>query len=213
MEAGRIRGLFFLASVALTVGLPSSAIAQQFTAGIKVGGQITDVFSATVPSPSFDHFIFGPEAGIALPHGFGLEFDALHQHYAYAFFIIGPLHNAIAAFNTHISYWDFPLLLKWRVAEHKLSPFVAAGLSQRHTGGTGLLPVPLSQNPVLVFSTSLSTWTRGPVLGGGGLYTIGHFHISPQLRYTHWSKPAVVVPGQSSMNEVDALLGLTIGTH
>src|SRR4051812_4368578 len=84
-------------------------LAQQFSAGIKAGVQTTSAITfapITVPfSPLFDHFAFGPEAEIALPRHLGLEFDALHKHYAYGGDVIGQFHGLIGIADTHISYW------------------------------------------------------------------------------------------------------------
>ena len=58
----------------------------QFTAGIKVGMQTTSVITfppgGGPPPFSFDHFTFGPVAEVGLSRRLGVEFDALHKHYA-----------------------------------------------------------------------------------------------------------------------------------
>jgi hypothetical protein len=205
--------LAFLASA-------SSSSAQQVTAGIKVGGQITDPLSGQ--NVLFSRFTVGPDVEIALPHRFSLEVDALHWHYAYTILLITSLHSLAGIIDTHISYWDFPLLLNWRVKEHRLSPFLAGGLSNRHTSGTGLLPpANIIQNPAQsivgnpVQGIFVNTWTGGPVLSGGVSYIAHHFHVSPEVRYTHWIKPAVGVPTawETNRNELDMLLGLTFAKH
>jgi hypothetical protein len=70
-------------------------------------------------SPSFDHFTFGPVAEVGLPRRLGLEFEALHRHYAEGSPVFVEVNRGfiIADFaDTHTSYWDFPLMLKWRLA-------------------------------------------------------------------------------------------------
>jgi hypothetical protein len=125
--------------------------------------------------------------------------------------------------NTHVSYWDFPVMLKWRIVGHRLSPVVSGGLTQRHTNliyhATSVTggPPPFTPRPALV-----NTWTRGPLVGGGLEYTIRHVHIAPEIRYTHWTEPAIGFPTafatgpglawQANKNDFEVLLGLTFGT-
>ena len=213
----------------LLVGLflsASPAIAQEFTAGIKVGGQLTDALGDGSPPTHFDHFTFGPVVEASIAHKFSVEFDALHAHYAYNYFFLGQLHETVGMVDTHISYWDFPLLLKWWPAGHRLAPFVAGGIANRYTIGTGLAPtlfptpqglVPVAPSP----SPLLHRWTTGLAVAGGVSYGVGPFHFSPELRYTFWTKAAIEQPTltatgtatawEQSRNQFEILLGLTVG--
>jgi hypothetical protein len=220
----------------------SPSVAQQFAAGIKVGGQTTGALAfdpEEVPfSPSFDHVALGPQLEVPLPHGLGLEFDALHKHYAYGsdLFVMDLMRGTHLAgnFDTHISLWEFPLMLKWRPGRHRLfsplSPFVAGGLAQRHTDviqhTTLFNPTVPPQPPFAAVPVSgppeplVNTWTRGPVVGGGLEYSIKHLRIAPEIRYTHWTQSGFGSPRfggggfdfQTNPNQLELLLGLGMGS-
>src|SRR4051812_48644834 len=98
----------------MLVAAPNDA--QQFTTGIKVGGLVTDALSgpAPPPTPSFNRSTIGPFVELSLPHKFGAEFDALYKNYGYAAIILTQLHGVAARLDANISYWDFPLVLKWQ---------------------------------------------------------------------------------------------------
>ena len=209
------------------------AAAQHFLVGIKVGTQTTSAITTdprVVPfSPSFDHFTFGPAVEVALPHRLGLEFNALHKHYAYGGDVVSgtptqPGYALIGVDITHVSNWDFPVMLKWRTIRYRLTPFLSGGLAQRHTKviehATSLTggPPPFIPEPV-----SVNSWTRGPVVGGGLEYSIRHIHIAPEVRFTHWTQPALGAPNlfptgpalawQANPDQLEVLLGLTFGDH
>jgi hypothetical protein len=220
----------------------SPTLAQHFTAGIKIGGQVTSTLTfdpEEVPfSPSFDHVTFGPQVAVSLPQGLGLELDALHKHYAYGsdLFVMDLVRGIHLAgnYDTHISLWEFPLMLKWRPSRHTLFsplfPFLAAGLAQRHTHviqHTTLFnptvppqpqfaAVPVSGPP----EPLVNTWTVGPVVGGGLEYSKRHIHVAPEIRYTHWTQPGFGSPRfggggfdfQTNPNQLEFLLGLGIGS-
>jgi hypothetical protein len=106
--------------------------AKRFAVGIKVGAKPITTDPRVVPfSPLFDHFTFGPEVEMTLPHGLGLECDALHKHYAYGDYVLGPTTHdpPIGITDTHVSYWDFPVILKWRTIRHRFSPFLSGELA------------------------------------------------------------------------------------
>jgi len=223
-------GIVVILLVALTVPSAGQDTAtravQQFTVGIKVGKLTNKPLTFDQGggvSGSFDHFTWGPQIELGLPHGLGVELDALHAHYAYGGVFFNRLHGIEGFVNAHVSYWDFPLLLKWRSAPHGLryglSPFMAGGESTRRTTATGLSPVVFDpnagyNNPVPAAGVS-NNWTRGLVASGGVQFNIGHFHIAPELRYTHWAKPAIEDANglAANTNQVDLLLGLTFGSR
>lgn len=235
--------IVYAIAVTLLLALTNSLAGQdtgihtpQFTAGIKVGMQTTSVITfppgSGPPPVSFDHFTFGPVAEVGLPRRLGVEFDALHKHYAEGGPVFGELSHApvlIGFADAHISYWDFPLMLKWRISSHRLLPFVAGGLALRHTDvveHATSLPTPPLVTPLLPERLSVNTWTRGPVVSGGLEYAIGrHIRVSPEIRYTHWTEPAIGLPTgnpasvgpefvwQANQNQLEILLGLTFGSH
>lgn len=196
---------------------PSSG--QQFTAGIKFATQITEAtpFGLT----SFDHLGLGPEVQVWLPHRLGLEVNALHEHYAVNNAFIDTQMGIVGLTNQHLSYWDFPILLNWTLLQRRFLPLaVGGGVSNRRTTGSEVDIIIKSFIPQQVGSVSrpssstfLNTWTHGIVLSAATSYAIGHFRISPEFRYTHWTEPAVFSPGPANTNDFQILLGLTLGNH
>jgi hypothetical protein len=179
---------------------------------------MTPALSEDNVKPSFDHIALGPAVEVRIMHGLGLELDALHQHYAIDGLVIDAQTGFLGRYDQHLSYWDFPLLLTWTQKQHVFLPIsIRGGLSTRRTTGSEVNIVESSfdvhqigitrQSP----STFLNTWTHGIVLGAGTSYSIGPLHLSPELRYTHWTSHAVFNP-QANTNQLDVLLGLTFGT-
>ena len=116
--------------------------------------------------------------------------------------------------------------MKWQTGHHWWSPSLDGGLAQRHTDVTGLEPILFSgiqpapaDNPLQ--NTAVQKWTSGPLLGASMRYRVGHLQIVPELRYTHWTKPAIgqTINFETGMglafganpNEFSVLIGITLG--
>lgn len=70
--------------------------------GAKIGVPLTDAFDTRVE--------------LRLPHGFGVEFDALYNRLNYDsyFFAMTPSSGRRSYFtSTRADRWNFPILLKW----------------------------------------------------------------------------------------------------
>jgi hypothetical protein len=118
--------------------------------GAKVGVPLSDAFEFKAPDscaamaavcsiPNYSsktkRYTFGPTVEWRLPHGFGVEFDALYNRLNYDsyFFVRTPSSGQRSVFtSTGADRWNFPVLLKWRHDIHRISPFVEGGIAFDH---------------------------------------------------------------------------------
>ena len=190
--------------------------------GVKAGVPVTDYFDTNTGirqtfASSTNRYTVGPEFELTLPHGFGFEVDALYKRFHFT----GATTAVDVATNekTTANSWEFPLLIKYRVSDHPIRPFVDVGLSLHHISDikqiTTTRVIPFG-NP---FTTSTSNpaeldhqFNAGFVMGGGIELKTPLLRISPELRYTRWgnenfqSRSGLL---NSTQNQVEFLVGLT----
>jgi hypothetical protein len=163
--------------------------AQAVTAGAIGAVPLTDTFdTGFVHFGSFDpktvRYQVGPAIDFRIPRSFRVEIDALYQPFS---FNEGTFSGEFPA-QSHTSgnLWQFPALLKYRVPTLLLKPFVEAGTSvQIVTNSITKIVTYFPQPTTSVYHLGPSP-VGGIVLGGGIDLRLGHFLISPQVRYTHW---------------------------
>ncbi len=216
-----------------------AAFAQPFTFGVKVGAPASDalntVQSGTINFHSYtNRYLIGPTGEIHLPFGLGVEVDALYRHYNFQ--TVGslgpsspnsPLPGAPGSTITtagKTSAWEFPVLLKYRFPTRIVRPFLDAGIAWDTLQGfkqaiTIVSPVPITA-PSNYNQPSHST-TTGVVLGGGLDIHVPFVHVSPEIRYTHWTNQhftaSTVTSGifsastgyNSNQDQVEAMVGIT----
>ena len=205
--------------------------AQSIAIGAIGGGRVTDdVVSFNTPesnllvsgAPVFRvesrFYDVGPAIEIGLPHGLGVEFDALYhrQGFFYTFYHDTLYTTAGERDNT----WEFPLLLKYRLRWLVFHPFVEAGVAPRTMSGrlTGTLQsddITLSPPSPLSLTMSYSP-SVGFVAGGGLRFDLGHLRLEPQMRYTRWfTTPISGLAGDilgsfsSNLNQADIFVGIS----
>jgi opacity protein-like surface antigen len=195
--------------------------------GVKLGVQLTDSFDSTVGfNADRTRFVIGPEVSYDITNrfgGIGVEADLLFRRYHFNELRLGdPLNPAIPLLaSTHGTMIDIPLLAKWSpVGKRYLNPYVLAGLSIRHTGGTQDRQFFLGQdrNDSISSPAIQNSWTAGFTLGGGlRLGPWNRVHIEPEVRYTHWGGPAIQATStfsgtstmQNQQNIAELLFGVT----
>jgi len=174
----------------------------------------TAVCSIASYSSKTKRYTFGPTVELRLPHGLGIEFDALYNrlNYDFYFFSSRPSSGQLSTFSsTGADRWSFPILLKWRYTLHRVSPFIDGGVSFDHisrvesnfTNGKTSTPPELT-NPS----------SEGFVTGGGiEFHAVRHVHFAPEIRYTRWRSrnftPAFGTTFGKNRNETAFLLGVT----
>ena len=94
---------------------------------------------------------------------------------------------------TRGSWWEFPLLGKVQFPGKTIVPFTKIGIVPHSEGGYFRI-----------------TSTTGFALGGGVEWNVSRIGISPELRYSHWSKRYGNLGWSATPNRIDLLVGFTI---
>ncbi len=201
----------------LTVG---GLHAQAVTVGAIAAVPVTDTFDTGFVyrgtfTPKTVRYHVGPAIDFRLPGPFRVEIDALYQPFSLtgSSFVGTPSQS-----HTSGNLWQFPALLKFRIPTPLLKPFIEAGPSvQIATNITEAMTVyggPLPQTFVSHPDPYPSRAVPGIVVGGGVDFRVGHFVISPQMRYTRWisgnfdfsEEPSSYVG--SHLNQIQVLLSI-----
>ncbi len=175
--------------------LSSTVFAQSVSVGIKGGVPLTDAFSDAQYGSAGRFFsdskryVIGAMVELRLPLGLGIEGDALYR----------PLGLSRSTFGSvsslDVSSWEFPVLGKYRFPFPIVKPYIEAGPSFRHVGG------------------SVSYLSKaGFALGGGVEVKLLKVRLSPELRYTRWGRDGVanVSPAAvSNVNQAEFLVGIS----
>jgi len=214
-------------SLLLLLLAAGGALAQPFSAGLKLGVPLTD-FLNTAESGSLSYssvpnrYIIGVEGELRLPFGLGVELDVLYRHlnYSSTASVPNPLTGVptVTTTGTTSNDWEFPLVAKYKFKAPLVRPYVEAGVAwdtlqgltqgvKTAVGGIVGSSSSTSSPPELANST-----TRGFVLGGGIDIHALLIHISPEIRYTRWgAKQFFQVNGllSSNQNQAEFLVGVT----
>lgn len=178
-------------------------LAQPFTVGVKGGVRLTADSDGVVSQSR--RYVVGPMVTARLPLGFRLEFDALYRRVG-DFTSYGTIHFFFIQQERGNS-WEFPILIR-RNLWHGL--YGGVGLAPRVINGTahiisyGFVPVNYSE------FDAPATWqtTVGFVAAAGIELRTGPLRLAPEVRYTHWNRPANSVFG-GNQHQADLLLGVT----
>jgi hypothetical protein len=187
----------------LLAALP--AYSQIVSIGAKVGVPLTSADSAgAVPdgaaSASQDHFVIGPTAEVHLPLQLSLEVDALYRRYSF-----GVRGNELGGgfnINSTVNDWQVPFLLKYEIKPSGgvLRPFLDTGIAYRHVTSSNTGQSVAATNPNTV----------GYAVGGGVTLKLPHLRISPEFRFTQWSKASFDIPFITNQkSQADLLVGFT----
>lgn len=164
--------------------------------GSNITGDFPDVTQTTLDNSSgyrrwsnSHHFILGPKVEIRFDNPFSIEINALHReirsqthHFSYN----PPATSDMKQVHTT---WQFPVLAKYQFRVAKLNPFLAGGASFRPTG------------------TQSGLGFYGLTAGTGLNFQVKKLNISPTLRYTRWSTGASYRIHESTLNQVEFLVG------
>ncbi len=157
----------------------AGAFAQPVGLSLKVGVPATDLFeTASQPRQGFtsvtNRFIIGPGVELRLPHGLGIEVDALYRHFSYSgnFFLVDLVTNSRTTGNA----WEFPLLLKYRTGPPLVKAFFDIGANFDKFTGLKQSVV----NPLRTITSSSPTEFQNKInkgfVIGGGLDVASHLH-------------------------------------
>ena len=204
-----------------------------FSAGVMGGIPLTAAFDSSPGyfftwSPATKYYVVGPVVEIRLPRGFAIEVDALYHRLNYSSYFLSSSPSAGILFfdsSTAANRWDFPLLLKYRFRKRGCRPFLEAGGAANHVGGVHQSVVFGSRDLEGFVSLGRASYDHAPELGrttrfgivsGAGIgFGAAMFRVSPQLRYTRWTKENIEAGDMghkffgSNLNQVEFLLGVT----
>jgi len=158
-----------------------TAAAQSLSFGVKAGATLTgDLGNSSADSES-KRITFGPAVIVGLPHGFGVEVDALYQRVGYR--------ADSSFFDLSFSYtrakgnsWAFPILLRKTLGG---GFYVGAGLAPRTING--------NEETTFVQATTLEHTA----------YQIAHSQTpaSGALRPASWAQPATRSESESCISD------------
>jgi hypothetical protein len=195
-----------------------AASAQTVSVGVVGGGSL---LTPTTYSDDSHRYIVGPSVEVRLPKGFAVEADALYQRvgssFTYASILSGTDLVPFYPYPTSgvsravANVWQFPLTGKYYFnRSSKFRPFVGLGPELRttgwHTDNSAVIVSGPSTTPITSSSSSESRSNSvGAVAVVGMRFQIGPLKLSPQFRFTRWSRQ------QDSLRTNEA--GLMLGIH
>jgi len=197
-------------SLLLLLTLGSCALAQPFSAGLKLGVPLTD-FINTAQEGNFsaatatNRYILGVEGELRLPFGLGIELDALYRHVNFT--VTGAGVSAATTANN----WEFPLVAKYKFKAPIARPYVEAGVAWQTLQGLSNAVTGVVTGSPSTPQTSTDNTTRGFVIGGGVDIHALLIHISPEIRFTRWGAKQFFAPSlvSSNQNQAEFLVGVT----
>jgi hypothetical protein len=164
--------------------------AQRISFGVEVGVHATGSFdTGFIYRGSFDptttRYVVGPAVGLMFGNRFAAEFNALYQPFS---FRQSNIIGTPSSWKTTGNLWQFPLLLKYRILEGPIAPYITAGPSlQLATNITQSFITIIDPTPVVSHPQPDRRGIAGFTAGGGLGFSLGRLRISPELRYTRWA--------------------------
>ena len=174
------------------VALP--CIGQRLEVGAKAGVPITDTFETSSfftiefgegATSATRRYTIGPMVGVRLPHGLGIEFDALYRRVGFNR-LTKSAGVILDATHTTANSWEFPILAKVFVRRLPvLKPFIDGGIAFRTINGVSSTTV-RSFFDTITRSSGTSDLilanrsSYGGVIGLGAERGIGPIRFSPR---------------------------------
>jgi hypothetical protein len=209
--------------------IPLLSPAQTLDLGVKGGVPLSDAFETggefhidfgEAAVSATRRYTVGPMLKLSLPHGLGLEFDALYKRIGFDD-TLKSIGVQFAYTRAKANSWEFPILGTYRFLRRlPVNPYVAAGPSFRTAqlasvtgyGTFGGQPLPnfkATDNGIFENRSN-----RGVVVGVGAALHAGPLRLSPEVRYTRWAEDTQPDPYlHSNQNQVEVLLGIGIKAH
>jgi opacity protein-like surface antigen len=204
--------------IGLLFAAAAAARAQSVSVGVKGGSPLNDPSTFFFPyaTSTQDRWTGGATAEIHLPFRFSIEADALYrgERGGGSFPLNLGLNTAsyLANSSQKTKSWDFPILLKYRLLNGPVRPYVSAGYAWSHQntkgfssynclGGQGACTPPDTNFVLRGSAYDSSSVRRGPAAGAGIEFRTHRVTISPEVRYMHLMHP--------NTNQVSVLVGLT----
>jgi hypothetical protein len=228
----RLLTVFLVIPIVVTLLLAPCGFAQSINLGLKMGARLTSEVKDSVLNQSFPEsqqnssitdasrlIAFGPTIQVQLPLRVSVETGALYRSVTtltsiHVFENNSPPDNPFV-FNLrvisrmHSKSIEAPTLLRFRFSDELLQPFLGAGYVYKRFLDPS---VEVLGGPRLPLATPLTQRSNhGLGVSGGVELKTGFFRLSPELRYTRWSRRIYDVPGSpqaTNLNQIDTFLGI-----
>lgn len=188
-----------------SVCLLAPASGQSFSVGLKAGLPLSAPLTAASPGylERTHRYSFGPSVEVALPHRLAIEADLLYKRLEFGFSgSSGTVEQVSGIARAH--RWDLPVLLKYRVTERALRPFVGLGVSFNRVTG---IDSPFSEQ----LAELRHRTTMGFTAAAGIEKRFGVLGASAEVRFTRWADRNFGVSDaalRSNLNQAELLVGL-----
>jgi hypothetical protein len=200
--------------------LPLAATAQWLTVGVTGGVPVSSHTTTYPASPNGPNDLYqkpyavGPAIEVKLPLNLSVEAGILYQRFhmnsSEGITPIKGTGSANFGFTQNLAAnaWLFPLLVKYNIGHHSLTPFVEAGATLRHLGvfnGAGIqYDFFLHPNPATFTFDPGKALDVAVTAGAGVRFHAWLVDVAPEIRYLHWTA-AYEQPAQDQ-----AMLMLTV---
>ena len=197
------------------------ALAQNISIGVRGGIPLNNALSAAQSgtfsfSSQRPSYAVGPTFEVRLPFGLGFHVDALYRKIGVTG--SGPVAGANAATvssaTNSFSFWQFPVMLKWRAGVGPIRPFVNGGPSFSKLSGIGdASSCLISLGAGNCTGKVLKSSGTGVAFGGGLDIKVPVIRLSPEIRYTrlgaNFFQGGAGATLASQRNQLEFLVGVT----
>jgi hypothetical protein len=168
--------------------------------GVKAGYPVKDALEVAtsghfIAAPSSGRYTLGPTVELNLPHRVSVEADLLYRRTKFAFRDTGTVGSETQAKG---SEWRFPVLLKYRLKDGLVRPFIAGGPMWDKFSG---------------FSSFNVDSAAGFVAAAGIEGKLVSFRLSGEVRYSHAGSVSIRKLSETfataDPNQIDLLVGIT----
>lgn len=182
--------------------------AQAVSVGVKGGILLTDALRHK-PDESRNYTV-GPTVEFKLPAKFAIETGFLYKRIgSSAGLLFG--NGSGTVYRSRGNSFEIPVVGKYYIRRSAgWSPYLGLGVAMRRAWQTTQVTVTGPPNPFFGgnFRTSnLSSYGAGAVGAAGVQFRHGRWKVSPEFRYTRWSRESQVIP--RNPNQVEFLVGIS----
>ncbi|HYR43919.1 MAG TPA: outer membrane beta-barrel protein [Terriglobia bacterium] len=157
------------------------------------------------------HYMVGSTVMLNFNPQVAIQFDALYKPIRFRSDQI----NSVTSFQTSTrgSWWEFPIMAKFRFTRNSSRPFANGGISFYHASGSShtfyqnFLNGTQSQfsDPLTLIGSRV-----GIVMGGGVEFVVRRIRIAPEARYNQWPFGRSFATGSyPQRNQIDLLIGVS----
>src|SRR5579872_4068578 len=187
-------------AILLVVSGNLAASAQTVSVGVVAGGSLA---TPSLYSDDSHRYIVGPSVEVRLPRGFAVEADGLYQRVGTSFFYasipsgtdLAPIYSSLTSGVSRAvgSVWQFPIIGKhYFNRSSKFQPYVGLGPELRtagwHTDSSAVIASGPSTTQIVSSSSESRSNSVGAVAVVGMRFQVGRLKLSPQFRFTRWSR-------------------------